>query len=50
MVVGRERVALCDGAGHAGLRIFREERVLQNDAGYRAFAARVRYHLLPGVF
>lgn len=31
-------------------RIFREERVLNADAGYRAFAARVRYRLLPGVF
>ena len=31
-------------------RIFREERVLNEDAGYRAFAARVRYRLLPGVF
>jgi protein-S-isoprenylcysteine O-methyltransferase Ste14 len=32
------------------VRIFREERVLRDDAGYRAFAARVRYRLLPGVF
>ena len=32
------------------IRIFREERVLMQDAGYRDFAARVRYRLLPGVF
>jgi protein-S-isoprenylcysteine O-methyltransferase Ste14 len=32
------------------IRIFREERVLMQDAGYRAFAARVHYRLLPGVF
>jgi len=31
-------------------RIVREERVLGEDAGYRAFAACVRYRLLPGVF
>jgi protein-S-isoprenylcysteine O-methyltransferase Ste14 len=32
------------------MRIFREERVLRKDADYRAFAARVHYRLLPGVF
>jgi protein-S-isoprenylcysteine O-methyltransferase Ste14 len=32
------------------VRIFREERVLLQDAGYHVFAARVRYRLLPGVF
>ncbi len=32
------------------IRIFREERLLMQDAGYRGFAARVRYRLLPGVF
>jgi len=32
------------------MRIFREERVLREDAGYQAFARRVRYRLLPGVF
>lgn len=32
------------------VRIYREERVLGGDAGYRAFAARVRYRLLPGLF
>jgi protein-S-isoprenylcysteine O-methyltransferase Ste14 len=32
------------------IRIFREERVLLQDAGYHVFAARVRYRLLPGVF
>jgi len=31
-------------------RIHREERVLMRDPAYRAFAARVRYRLLPGVF
>ncbi len=31
-------------------RIFREEHVLGQDADYRAFAARVRYRLLPGIF
>jgi protein-S-isoprenylcysteine O-methyltransferase Ste14 len=31
-------------------RIVREERVLNQDADYRAFAARVRYRLVPGVF
>ena len=32
------------------MRIFREERVFREDAGYQAFAGRVRYRLLPGVF
>lgn len=32
------------------IRIFREERVLMQDAGYHVFAARVRYRLLPGLF
>ena len=32
------------------VRIYREERVLMQDVSYRAFAARVRYRLLPGVF
>jgi len=32
------------------LRIFREERLLMRDPGYRIFAARVRYRLLPGIF
>jgi protein-S-isoprenylcysteine O-methyltransferase Ste14 len=31
-------------------RILREENVLMRDAEYRAFAARVRFRLLPGVF
>lgn len=31
-------------------RIYREERVLMRDRSYRAFAGRVRYRLLPGVF
>ena len=32
------------------LRIFREERLLMQDPGYRVFAARVRYRLVPGIF
>ncbi|MBI1312888.1 isoprenylcysteine carboxylmethyltransferase family protein [bacterium] len=32
------------------LRIFAEERFLLQDAGYREFAGRVRYRLLPGIF
>lgn len=31
-------------------RIYAEERVLSEDAEYRAFKSRVRYRLLPGVF
>ncbi len=31
-------------------RILREEAILTRDAGYRAYAARVRTRLLPGVF
>ena len=31
-------------------RIFCEERVLKEDAEYRAYATRVRYRLLPGIF
>ena len=31
-------------------RIFREELILNQDPLYRAYAARVRYRLLPGVF
>ena len=31
-------------------RILREERVLTQDADYRAFAARVHYRLVPGIF
>ena len=31
-------------------RIFREESILNQDPLYRAYAARVRYRLLPGVF
>ena len=31
-------------------RILREEAILRHDAAYRAYAARVRYRLLPGVF
>jgi protein-S-isoprenylcysteine O-methyltransferase Ste14 len=31
-------------------RIFREERVLRQDDRYHAFAARVRYRLIPGFF
>src|SRR5262249_34771021 len=31
-------------------RIFREELILNKDPFYRAYAARVRYRLLPGVF
>jgi protein-S-isoprenylcysteine O-methyltransferase Ste14 len=32
------------------IRITREERVLLRDEAYRAYAARVRHRLLPGVF
>jgi protein-S-isoprenylcysteine O-methyltransferase Ste14 len=32
------------------IRILREEAVLMRDEAYRAFAARVRHRLLPGVF
>ncbi len=32
------------------VRIFREERVLKEDAAYRAYAARVLYRLVPGIF
>jgi protein-S-isoprenylcysteine O-methyltransferase Ste14 len=32
------------------VRIFREEAVLSQDARYRAFASRVPYRLLPGIF
>ena len=32
------------------LRLLREEQVLLADDAYRAFAARVRYRLLPGIF
>jgi protein-S-isoprenylcysteine O-methyltransferase Ste14 len=32
------------------IRIFREENVLKQDPAYRAFADRVHYRLLPGVF
>jgi protein-S-isoprenylcysteine O-methyltransferase Ste14 len=32
------------------IRIFREERVLMQDAEYRVFSTRIRYRLLPGVF
>jgi protein-S-isoprenylcysteine O-methyltransferase Ste14 len=32
------------------VRIYREENILMQDARYRAFAARVRYRLLPGIF
>ncbi len=32
------------------MRIFREEDVLKRDPAYRAFAGRVHYRLLPGVF
>jgi protein-S-isoprenylcysteine O-methyltransferase Ste14 len=31
-------------------RILREERLLNQDPGYRKFASRVRYRLIPGVF
>lgn len=31
-------------------RLLREERLLSEDPAYRAFAARVRYRLVPGVF
>jgi protein-S-isoprenylcysteine O-methyltransferase Ste14 len=31
-------------------RILREEAILTHDAGYRAYAARVRFRLLPGLF
>jgi protein-S-isoprenylcysteine O-methyltransferase Ste14 len=31
-------------------RLLREEAVLERDPDYRAYAARVRYRLLPGVF
>ena len=31
-------------------RIFREERLLGQDAGYREFAGHVRYRLVPGIF
>jgi len=32
------------------IRLFREEAILKQDHLYRAYAARVRYRLLPGVF
>jgi protein-S-isoprenylcysteine O-methyltransferase Ste14 len=32
------------------IRLFREEAILKQDHRYRAYAARVRYRLLPGVF
>jgi protein-S-isoprenylcysteine O-methyltransferase Ste14 len=32
------------------IRLFREEAILKQDPLYRAYAARVRYRLLPGVF
>ena len=32
------------------VRVFREELILNQDPIYRAYAARVRYRLLPGVF
>jgi protein-S-isoprenylcysteine O-methyltransferase Ste14 len=32
------------------VRTYFEERVLKEDAGYRAYAARVRYRLVPGIF
>ncbi len=32
------------------VRILREERVLTQDPGYQAFAARVHYRLIPGIF
>jgi len=32
------------------LRLMQEERVLMRDAAYRAFAERVRFRILPGVF
>jgi protein-S-isoprenylcysteine O-methyltransferase Ste14 len=32
------------------VRIYREEKILMQDPSYRAFAARVRYRLLPGIF
>jgi len=32
------------------LRIFEEEKLLSRDAAYRAFADKVRYRLIPGVF
>jgi protein-S-isoprenylcysteine O-methyltransferase Ste14 len=32
------------------MRIFREEAVLRQDARYRAFADRVRFRLIPGIF
>jgi protein-S-isoprenylcysteine O-methyltransferase Ste14 len=32
------------------VRLLREEAVLNRDPDYRAYAARVRYRLLPGVF
>ena len=31
-------------------RILREEAILTHDAGYRAYATRVRFRLLPGLF
>jgi protein-S-isoprenylcysteine O-methyltransferase Ste14 len=31
-------------------RILREEAILARDGGYRAYAERVGYRLLPGVF
>jgi protein-S-isoprenylcysteine O-methyltransferase Ste14 len=31
-------------------RVFREELILNQDPVYRAYAARVRYRLFPGVF
>ena len=41
-------LALADGA--LIVRALMEERVLANDARYRAYCSRVSWHLLPGVF
>ena len=31
-------------------RMYREEAILNQDPAYRAYAARVRYRLVPGIF
>jgi len=41
-------IAIADGA--LVIRALMEERVLSNDAHYRAYCRRVAWHLVPGVF
>ena len=41
-------IAVADGA--LVVRALMEERVLSNDARYRAYCRRVAWHVVPGVF